>query len=122
MQPLKKAEGRNKAVNLLEEWIHSFIKTEAAKNYEFQEFIGKKTLENITKDDVEKYQLYKLRKLLRYVYERSPFYKVLFRKIGMTPEDIKSIQDLAKLPFTESKNIAKPDSQRIYSRGNLRTH
>jgi len=98
-------------LNPLEEWIHSFIKTEAAKNLEFQEFIGKKTLEKLIKDDVEKYQLYKLRRVLRYVYERSPFYKGLFRKAGLTPEDIKSLQDLARLPFTESKNIAEAPYQ-----------
>ena len=94
-------------MNPLEEWIHSFIKTEAAKNSEFQKYIGKKTLEEITKDDATKYKLYKLRKVLHYVYERSPFYRGLFHKMGLEPEGVKNFQDLARIPFTESKSISE---------------
>lgn len=93
-------------MNPLEEWIHRLIRSEATENPELQTHLGKKRLERVTKNVVAKYRLYKLRKVLQYVYERSPFYRKLFRKTGVGP-DIKSIQDLTKIPFTDLKNISE---------------
>ena len=94
-------------MNPLEEWIHCLIRSEAAENSEFQTYIGKKRLERVTKDDMTKYHLYKLRKVLHYVYERSLFYRGLFHKMGVNPEHIKSLQDFTKIHFTESRNISE---------------
>jgi phenylacetate-CoA ligase len=94
-------------LNPLEEWIHSLIRSEAAESSEFQMHLGKKHLDMVKKEDVTKYKLYKLRKVLHYVFERSPFYRRLFRKTGVEPQDLKTIQDFAKLPFTELKSISE---------------
>ncbi len=94
-------------MNPLEEWIHSLIRREAAENSGFQMHLRKKCLEMITKDDLTKYKLYKLRKVLHYVFERSPFYRKIFRKTGVKPQEIKSLQDLTKIPFTELKSISE---------------
>jgi phenylacetate-CoA ligase len=42
----------------------------------------------------------RLRKIAAYVYQRSPVYKAKFEALGITPDDIKSIDDITKLPFT----------------------
>jgi phenylacetate-CoA ligase len=84
----------------LEEWLHGKIKQEAKESQVFQRFLGAGTSETLTRADVEMYQLFKLRKILSYVYEKSSFYKELFEAHGIGPEDIRSLADLTRLPFT----------------------
>jgi len=40
----------------------------------------------------------KLRRLLRYAYDRVPFYRKRFRSVNLAPEDIKNVDDLRRLP------------------------
>lgn len=40
----------------------------------------------------------KLRDLVRFAYDNAPSTKKRFEAVGITPEDIKSIKDLEKLP------------------------
>lgn len=94
-------------MNPLEEWIHSFIRTEVAENPELQEYIRRKHLGRVTNDDVRKYTLGKLRNVIHYAYKKSPFYRELFREENISPEDIKSIQDLTRIPFTKSEDISE---------------
>lgn len=99
--------GDGEPLNPLEEWIHCRIRREVKESPAFQKQIGKKRLERVTRDELTKFWLYKLRQVLNYVYERSPFYRRLFRNTGVDPKDIGSIQDLAMVPFTELKNISE---------------
>jgi len=39
-------------------------------------------------------------KLVRYVYDRCPVYRKKFEEAGVSPSDIRSIDDITKLPFT----------------------
>ncbi len=93
--------------NTLEEWFQAQIRLKFVKESKFRSYIEKESLNEIEKSDVEKYKLFKLREVLNYVYEKSPFYKGLFRKINLNPEDIKSFQDFAKMPPTESEEISE---------------
>lgn len=43
-------------------------------------------------------QLAKLRSLIRYAYERVPFYRKRFRSIGLVPEDVVSLDVLKEVP------------------------
>src|SRR5512139_3529122 len=47
----------------------------------------------------------KLRKQIQYVYKRSKFYQRKFKEVGLIPEDIKSIQELKKVPFTTKDEL-----------------
>jgi phenylacetate-CoA ligase len=47
----------------------------------------------------------KLRKMVKAAYENVPFYKDLFDKHGVKPEDIETIDDIAKLPFTYKQDL-----------------
>lgn len=60
-----------------------------------------------TMDPVELWSLQeeKLRKQIQYVYKRSKFYQRKFKEIGLIPEDIKSIQELKKVPFTTKDEL-----------------
>ena len=41
----------------------------------------------------------KLKKQVRHVYEHVPYYRDLMDKKGVKPEDIKTLEDIQKLPF-----------------------
>lgn len=47
----------------------------------------------------------KLRRQIAYVYERSPFYRDKFDAAGVKPDHIRSVADLARLPFTEKDEV-----------------
>lgn len=50
-------------------------------------------------------QLENWQKTVKRVYENVPFYKEKFDKIGFKPEDLKSLDDVAKLPFTTKHDL-----------------
>ncbi len=56
--------------------------------------------ETMARPDLEGLQLERLKKTVSYVYERVPFYKNALKKNGVAPEDIKTLKDLVRLPFT----------------------
>jgi len=62
--------------------------------------IWNKEMECMPREKIEALQLTKLKETLKYVYERSAVYKKKFDEIGFKPEDLKSLSDLNKLPFT----------------------
>jgi phenylacetate-CoA ligase len=57
-------------------------------------------IETMPRKELEKLQLERLRKKVREVYERVPFYTRKWREKGITPDDLRSLADLARFPFT----------------------
>lgn len=47
----------------------------------------------------------RLRKMVKNCYEKIPFYRKKFDEIGLKPEDIQSIDDIVKLPFTYKTDL-----------------
>ena len=47
----------------------------------------------------------RLADMLHRIYHQVPFYKKLFDDKGIHPEDIKSVADLSKLPFTKKSDL-----------------
>lgn len=62
-------------------------------------------IETMDPEDLRQMQSEKLVKLVKYVYDRSPFYKKRFDEFGVKPEDIKSVDDIGKLPFTVKQDL-----------------
>jgi phenylacetate-CoA ligase len=91
----------------LETWLHGIVRTTREKDAPFRVFAGKGGLGRVTRSNVEAYQFYKLRQILRYSYERSSFYRGLFRTAGIEPEDIRNPGDLSKVPLTESESLSE---------------
>jgi phenylacetate-CoA ligase len=56
-------------------------------------------------EEMQKFQLKSLRETFKWVYEKIPFYKNKFQDMGLEPGDIKSLEDLAKLPFTVKTDL-----------------
>lgn len=61
--------------------------------------------ECMSRKDLEELQLTRLRAVVGIVYEKIPFYKSSFDKAGVKPNDIKSLSDLAKLPFITKNDL-----------------
>lgn len=62
-------------------------------------------IETMPREELEALQLERLQALVKRVYEKIPFYKESFDKAGVCPEDIKSLDDLTKLPFTVKQDM-----------------
>jgi len=48
--------------------------------------------------EIEKLSVRKLRALIKHSYENVPYYHKIFKERNLSPEDIKSVKDLQKLP------------------------
>jgi phenylacetate-CoA ligase len=53
----------------------------------------------------EKLQLEKLQKVVKRAYENVPYYRKRFDEAGVKPEDIKTLKDIEKLPFTTKTDL-----------------
>ena len=73
-----------------------------------------KEIETMPLDEMKKLQSEKLVKQVKHVYENVAYYRDLMDKKGVKPEDIKSIDDLHKLPF-----LTKADLRDAYPYGLL---
>jgi len=62
-------------------------------------------METISSEDLFKVESDKLVKLIQYVYDKSPFYKKKLDEAGVKPSDIKSRDDITKLPFTSKDDL-----------------
>jgi len=58
-----------------------------------------------TRDELAELQLKGLQWTVNHAYNGSPFYKAKMDDTGVRPEDIRSLDDLDKLPFTTSKHL-----------------
>jgi phenylacetate-CoA ligase len=62
-------------------------------------------VETASRDEIARLQSKKLDTLLNKVFTSNPFYRTKFNKIGITPLEIRSIDDLPKFPFTVKKEF-----------------
>jgi phenylacetate-CoA ligase len=67
--------------------------------------IWNKEAETMPRKELEKLQLQRLQQTVELVYNRVPFYKRVFDEKGVKPADVKSLQDLQKLPFTAKQDL-----------------
>jgi phenylacetate-CoA ligase len=56
--------------------------------------------ETLPQEAMQAVQLKRLQQVVQRVYNTVPFYKRTFDQAGVKPNDIKTLKDLAKLPFT----------------------
>ena len=56
-------------------------------------------IETLSRPELEKLQLERLKEMVKFSYENAPYYKRSFDEAGVKPEDIKSLNDIAKFPF-----------------------
>jgi phenylacetate-CoA ligase len=61
--------------------------------------------EKLSFEELSSLQLTKLKELMQHAFEWVPYYKNMFNKLGFDPIDIKSADDLKKLPLLEKETV-----------------
>ncbi|MCQ2178537.1 MAG: phenylacetate--CoA ligase [Bacteroidales bacterium] len=62
-------------------------------------------LETLTRSEIEALQLERLKATVAHCYSGSEFYRKRLDSIGLRPEDIRSLDDLKKIPFTTKQDL-----------------
>ena len=62
-------------------------------------------MECMDRESMKKLQLERLQKTVKTCYDKVPFYRKKFDKMGIKPGDIKSLEDITKLPFTTKYDL-----------------
>ena len=62
-------------------------------------------IEIASQDEIEALQLERLQWSLRHAYENVPMYRRRFDEKGVNPDDLKSLKDLSKFPFTVKTDL-----------------
>ena len=61
--------------------------------------------ECMSREQMRELQGKRLRKIVEYVYHNVPFYRNKLQEMDLSPSDIRSIDDIVKLPFTTKKDL-----------------
>ena len=67
--------------------------------------IWNKKVECMSDDERKKLQLQKLQAIVKYAYENVPYYRKRLDELNIKPEDIKTLKDIEKLPFTTKDDL-----------------
>ncbi len=67
--------------------------------------IGLDAIENASIDELRSVQLIRLKESVKHAYQNSPAYREKFDQHGVHPDDLKSLEDLAKFPFTGKSDL-----------------
>ncbi|RJG07540.1 phenylacetate--CoA ligase [Noviherbaspirillum cavernae] len=62
-------------------------------------------IETASKDELQALQLQRLKWSLKHAYDNVPHYRKSFDAAGVHPDDLKTLADLAKFPFTGKKDL-----------------
>jgi len=74
--------------------------------------IWNREAECMTAEEMEELQLKRLQNVVKRVYENVPYYRQKLDNAGVTPEDIQTLKDIEKIPFT-----TKSDLRNVYPFG-----
>jgi phenylacetate-CoA ligase len=61
--------------------------------------------ERVSRDELSALQLDRLRWSLRHAYDNVPHYRRAFDEAGVTPDDLRDLDDLANFPFTTKADL-----------------
>lgn len=94
--------------DLREQWLNAVLKWK--KNPDGppdNDRYWSEELETAPREKLKEIQEEKLRVVVKYVYEYSPFYREKFQQAKLLPSDIKSLEDLHKIPVTTRDEMAR---------------
>ncbi len=69
------------------------------------------------REEIVSFQNRQLRRLVTHAYENVPYYRKLFDRNGIKPQDIRSVEDLSIIPITSRKDIQSLSVEEVVSRG-----
>jgi len=62
-------------------------------------------IETLDRKSLRELQFQRLQQTLEVVYQRVPFYRQAFDAVNLKPEDVHSLEDIEKLPFTQKSDL-----------------
>ncbi len=77
-------------------------------------------IETASRDKLRRLQEKKLKAIVQHAWDRSPFYRKKFEEANVTPDQIKSRDDISRLPFTTKEDLRK-DQQEFPPWGSMLT-
>ena len=83
------------------------VRQTAKEDREFRRVLGRSSLNEVSREDLRHYQMFKFRKLMRYVDENSVYYHKVISENGLSPSSFMEFEDLAKFPVTEPAALAE---------------
>ncbi len=69
------------------------------------DYMFNEKLETLSRDKIRDLQLKRLRETVHCVYDNVSFYKRKFKELDLKPDDIKTLDDVTKLPFTTKDDL-----------------
>ena len=69
------------------------------------DYIFNPKIEKLSKEKIKELQLKRLKETVNLVYDNVPFYKNKFKELSIKPNDIKTLDDIRKLPFTTKNDL-----------------
>jgi len=69
------------------------------------DFMFNKKIETLPRKQIRDLQLKRLKETVHLVYDNVPFYQKKFKELKIKPDDIKTLEDIRKLPFTTKDDL-----------------
>jgi phenylacetate-CoA ligase len=76
-------------------------------------------LETLPREKLQQLQLKKFQNIFKWAYEHSPFYRRLYTDAGIEPGDIKTLDDIRKVPKTEKAMLRAIQGKDPYPYGEI---
>jgi phenylacetate-CoA ligase len=70
-----------------------------------------------SRDELVEFQSARLRRIARHAWTHVPFYRALFDRAGVRPEDVRGVEDLARMPIVEKAELRRQPLPEIAARG-----
>ena len=64
-----------------------------------------KDIETMPRAEIRALQLKKLQHTVKWSYDRVPYYHKIMEEAGVTPDQIRSLDDVRRLPFTTKADL-----------------
>lgn len=90
----------------LQAGLYDLCRLRIEKDEEFKAQSARGNFDAVDDALFDEYKLWQLKKTVRRVRTKSLFYRRLLEKAGVTEDDLHSLEDIAKLPFTFPADLA----------------
>lgn len=67
--------------------------------------MGRDAIEHASRDELQALQLQRMKWTLRHAYENVPHYRKAFEEAGTHPDDLQTLADISKFPFTTKQDL-----------------
>jgi phenylacetate-CoA ligase len=78
---------------------------------------GMRARPRLTRSDIEVLQLSGLQQLIAHAYANVPYYRQLFDRHGIDPDEIRSTEDLCRVPITSKRDLQLQPPRNLVARG-----